>query len=202
MAVPHPVVLSGTRVSLEPFEASHSEDLLAIGQATPQEFSLTSTPVTREEADAYFTTVLRQRHEGFAYPFTIRLTATGEIIGMSRFNDLNFQHRNTQLGYTWFRPDQYGTATNVESKLLMLGFAFEELKLYRVSIRTDVNNERSRRAVLALGATEEGTLRRHMVTRDGRVRDTVVFSLTDLDWPAARERISARVSGRLASGRI
>ncbi len=199
MAVPHPVSLSGSRVTLEPFEASHSADLLAIGQAAPQEFALTSTPLTQEEADAYFGKVLRQRAEGFAYPFTIRLASSGEIIGMSRFSNLDFHHRNTQLGYTWFRPDQYGTATNVESKLLMLGFAFEELKLYRVSIRTDVNNERSRRAVLALGATEEGTLRRHMVTRDGRVRDTVVFSLTDLDWPAAKERIAARVADRLAA---
>lgn len=198
MAVPHPVVLTGQRVTLEPFAAEHSAALLAIGQSAPAEFALTSTPVTDDEARDYFGSVLRHRDEGHAYPFTIRLTDNGEIIGMSRFNALDFQHRNTQLGYTWFRPDQYGTASNVESKLLMLTCAFEMLQLHRVSIRTDVHNVRSRAAVLALGATEEGTLRRHMVTRDGTLRDTVVFSITDLDWPEVKPRITARVADRLA----
>lgn len=198
MSVPHPVVLTGQRVTLEPFEADHAAALLAIGRSAPQEFALTSTPVTEEEADAYFGTVLRQRSSGFAYPFTVRLTAAGTIVGMTRFSDLDFTHRNTQLGYTWFSPDQYGTATNVESKLLLLSFAFEQLQLHRVSIRTDVNNERSRRAVLALGATEEGILRRHMVTKDGRVRDSVVYSVTDLDWPDVKPRIQQRVAARLA----
>src|SRR5690625_1579025 len=147
MSMPHPVVLTGERVTLEPFEAEHAGALLAIARSAPAEFALTSTPVTEEQASEYFSTALKHRSSGFAYPFTVRLRSSGTIVGMTRFNDIDFQHRNTQLGYTWFSPDQYGSATNVECKLLQLTFAFETLKLYRVSIRTDVNNERSRRAV-------------------------------------------------------
>lgn len=198
MAVPHPVVLRGTRVTLEPFELEHTADLLAVARSAPEEFALTSTPITDEDAEEYFATALNHRASGFAYPFTVRLTDSGEIIGMSRLNDLNFTHRNSQLGYSWFHPSQYGSASNVESKLLMLTLAFEELRLHRVSLRTDVRNTRSRQAILALGATEEGILRRHMVTRDGHVRDSALYAITDLDWPAAKARIEERVARRLA----
>ena len=197
MSVPHPVTLRGNRVTLEPLAEEHFAPLLAIGKASPDEFRLTSTPVTDAEAESYFATVMAQREAGYAYPFTVRLTATGEIVGSTRYNALNFADRNTQIGWTWFRPDQYGTATNVESKLLMLEFAFTELQFHRVSLRTDFNNHRSRRAVLALGAKEEGVLRRHMMTRDGTPRDTVVHSIIDLEWPEARAHIQERLRRRL-----
>ena len=194
MSMPHPVVLTGERVTLEPFETEHAGALLAIARSAPAEFALTSTPVTEEQASEYFSTALKHRSSGFAYPFTVRLRSTGTIVGMTRFNDIDFQHRNTQLGYTWFSPDQYGSATNVECKLLQLTFAFETLKLYRVSIRTDVNNERSRRAVLALGAKEEGILRAHLRHRDGSLRDTVCFSILATEWPAVKAGLEAKLA--------
>ena len=200
-AVPHPVTLQGTRVTLEPLAEEHFAPLLAIGKASPEEFRLTSTPVTDDEAEIYFATVMAQRSAGYAYPFTIRLNATGEIVGSSRYNALNFSDRNTQIGWTWYRPDQYGTATNVEGKLLMLEFAFSSLQFHRVSLRTDFNNHRSRQAVLALGAKEEGVLRRHMLTRDGTPRDTVVHSIIDLEWPEARAKIQERLARKLAETR-
>lgn len=197
MAVPHPVVLQGSRISLEPLAEEHFEGLLAIGKSSPEEFALTSTPVTEAEAEIYFATVMAQRSAGYAYPFTARLNSTGEIIGSSRYNALDFANRNTQLGWTWFRPDQYGTATNVESKLLMLEFAFSQLLFHRVSIRTDADNYRSRRAVLALGAKEEGILRRHMLKRDGTPRDTVVHSIIDVEWAETRQKITERLTRKL-----
>lgn len=200
MAVPHPVTLQGRRVLLEALSPEHFADLLAIGAAYSDEFRLTSTPTTQAEADEYFSYALRGRDAGDSYPFTVRLAETGEVIGSSRFNALDFTNRNTQLGWTWFRPDQYGTATNVESKLLMLTFAFEELQLARVSIRTDVDNHRSRRAILALGATEEGILRRHMLRKDGGLRDTVVYSIIDTEWPAVKAHNQERLERRLQAG--
>lgn len=200
MAVPDNPELHGKRVKLEPFIQEHIPALLKIGQDTPAEFQLTSTPVNQAEADAYYGVALKARAAGTAFPFTISLQATGELVGMSRFNSLDFGNRNTEIGYTWFRPDQYGTATNVETKLLMLGFAFEQLLLHRVSLRTDVDNHRSRQAILALGAREEGVMRRHMLKRDGSLRDTVVYAITDLDWPEVKAHNLRRLERKLAAG--
>lgn len=200
MAVPQDSVLHGKRVRLDPFREEHIPALLAIGQSAPAEFQLTSTPVTQAEADAYYGTALNLRAAGTAYPFTISLQATDEIVGMSRFNSLDFHNRNTEIGYTWFRPDQYGTATNVETKLLMLTFAFEQLLLHRVALRTDVDNHRSRQAILALGAREEGVMRRHMLKRDGSLRDTALYAITDLDWPEVKALNLRRLERKLAAG--
>lgn len=200
MAVPHPVTLQGRRVRLEALHPDHFADLLAIGAAHPEEFWLTSTPTTQAEADEYFSNALKGRDNGTSYTFTVMLADTGEIVGSSRYNALDFANRNTELGWTWYRPDQYGTATNVESKLLMLGFAFEQLQLARVAIRTDVDNHRSRRAILALGAKEEGIMRRHMLRKDGSLRDTVVYSIIDSEWPEVKAHNEARLERRLQAG--
>jgi RimJ/RimL family protein N-acetyltransferase len=196
--VPHPLILEGSFIRLEPLAREHIPALMAIALATPEEFLLTNTPLNDEERDRYFGSVLAQREAGSAYPFTIFLQETDEVIGSTRFSALDWHNRNTQLGYTWFRKDQHGSAANLESKLLMLTSAFEDLQLHRVSIRTDVRNERSRRAILGLGATEEGVLRRHMLTRTGSVRDTVLFSIIDLEWPEVKKGIQERLEARLA----
>ncbi|HLR46815.1 MAG TPA: GNAT family protein [Deinococcales bacterium] len=196
-SMPHPVRLRGDRVFLDPFREEDIPELLTIGQDHVEEFRHTSTPVTEQEAEDYFGTLTRAMAEGDQYGFTIRLSGTDEIIGMTRFSDLDFPNRRTYLGYTWLRPDQFGTATNVESKYLMLAFMFEELRFHRVAIRTDVNNERSRRAIVGLGAKFEGILRRHMVVREGRVRDTALYAVTDEDWPEVRGPLLEKVRSRL-----
>src|SRR5690554_5000940 len=142
-SMPHPTVLTGERVRLVPLEREHIPDLLSVGQQAPGEFDLTSTPVTPDETAPYYDEVLANRERGTAYPFTVLLSATDEVIGLTRFNAMDFRNRGTEIGYTWYRSDQFGTATNTECKLLMLTFAFEELGLYRVSLRTDVLNVRS-----------------------------------------------------------
>lgn len=196
-SVPHPLALQGSVVRLEPLQWQHVDALMNVSRASPEEFMLTNTPLTDLERDVYFGSVLAQRDAGSAYPFTIFLQATNEIVGSSRFSAMDWTNRNTQLGYTWFRADQHGTAANLDAKLLMLTCAFEQLQLHRVAIRTDVRNERSRRAILGLGAKEEGVLRRHMVTRTGEIRDTVVFSIIDLEWPEVKAGIAARLQQRL-----
>lgn len=194
--VPHPTVLEGKLVRLEPMSPEHIEPLMRISKSWPQEYELTSTPVTDEQAEAYFATAFAEREAGHAYPFTIFHLPSGELIGSSRFADIRWRHRNCELGYTWFRPDMYRSGVNTESKLLMLTAAFETLQWVRVQIHTDSRNERSQRAIEALGAVFEGVLRRHMIVKDDFIRDTRVYSVVDLDWPRVKERLIDRLRDR------
>jgi RimJ/RimL family protein N-acetyltransferase len=194
--VSHPTILEGRLIRLVPLAPEHFAALLEISRATPEEYRFTSTPVTDEQANAYFQTAFEEREAGRAYPFTIIRRASDEIIGSSRLADIRWQHRNCELGYTWFRRDMLRSGVNVESKLLLLTLAFERLGLLRVQIHTDKRNDRSQRAIEALGAVYEGTLRRHMIAKDGFIRDTVVYSITDLEWPAVRQRLAERLRSR------
>lgn len=177
----------------------HIDPLMAIAMATPEVFVYTSTPVTEAQRDAYFSKAFSDRERGEAYPFVIEEAATGRVIGTTRFADIRWQHRNCELGYTWIDPRDQGGPANVESKYLMLRYIFEEQHFLRVQIHTDVRNVRSQEAIRRLGAVYEGVLRRHMITKDGFVRDTMVFSITDLDWPAVKKRLEARLETKLAA---
>ena len=105
-------------------------------------------------------------------------------------------HRRIEIGWTWIAAPWQRTAVNTEAKLLMLTHAFETLELRRVELKTDVLNARSRAAILRLGATEEGVFRQHVVTWNGRVRDSVWFSILGGEWPAVRERLTATLAAR------
>ena len=196
--IAHPLILSGRSVRLEPLEPRHIPALMAISSKTPETYRYTSTPVTDAQRDAYFEAAFRGREERTAYPFVLLEPRTGGVIGSSRYSDIKWRHRNLELGYTWLEPAYQGSAVNVESKLLMLEHAFETLEFVRVQIHTDTRNERSQRAVEALGATFEGVLRRHMIVKDGFVRDTKVYSVVDIDWPEVKERLKARLEKKLA----
>lgn len=194
--VPHPLFLEGAVVALEPLEREHVPALMAIARADPEAYRFTSTPITDAQRDDYFGRAFDERDAGRAYPLAVRTLANGELVGTTRFADLNPRHRNLEIGYTWYRSDAFGSGINVECKYLMLRYAFEELALLRAQIHTDTRNERSQHAIRALGAQYEGVLRRHMVAKDGVVRDTVVFAITDLDWPTVRHHLEARLLRR------
>lgn len=192
-------MLSGRFVRLEPLEPEHIPPLMAIAQATPEAFCFTSTPVTEAQRDAYFDKAFRDRERGEAYPFVIKEAAAGRVIGTSRYADIRWQHRNCELGYTWLDPRYQGGVANVESKCLMLKYLFEERDFLRVQLYTDARNLRSQEAIRRLGAVYEGVLRRHMVAKDGFVRDTMVFAVTDLDWPSVKVQLAARLEAKLAA---
>lgn len=194
--VPHPTVLEGRLVRLVPLGEEHIDPLLRISRATPDEYSFTSTPVTDVQARHYFETAFAEREAGHAYPFAVLKVPGGDIIGSTRLADIRWQHRNCELGYTWFRPDLLRSGVNVESKLLILSLAFETLRFVRVQIHTDRRNVRSQRAIEALGAVYEGDLRRHMIAKDGHVRDTAVYSIVDQEWPEVRDRLVERLRKR------
>lgn len=196
--LPSEAVLEGRLVRLEPLAERHLPPLVAIALAHPEEYRLTSTPASAAAADAYFGRVFAQRAAGTAHPVAVVLRDGGRVVGTSRLSEVELGHRRCELGFSWLDPACFGTGVNVESKLLLLAFAFERLAMHRVQIHTDTRNLRSQRAIEALGARQEGVLRRHQVAKDGYVRDTVVYGITDLDWPEVRARLEGRLARSLA----
>jgi RimJ/RimL family protein N-acetyltransferase len=106
--------------------------------------------------------------------------------------ELRFEHLRVEIGWTWLTRSAWSTGVNVETKLLLLGQAFDDVGCRRVEFKTDARNERSRGALLALGTTFEGTLRKHMVVRDDGARDSVYYSVIDDEWPELKVRLAQR----------
>jgi RimJ/RimL family protein N-acetyltransferase len=121
---------------------------------------------------------------------------SGRAIGSTRFMNIDRTNRRVEIGSTWIAPAWQRTAVNTEAKYLMLRHAFEVWGCVRVELKTDALNQKSRNAILRLGAQEEGTLRRHLVTSTGRVRDTVYFSILDNEWPAVRAKLKAKLASQ------
>jgi RimJ/RimL family protein N-acetyltransferase len=140
--------------------------------------------------------VLDEQERGLTVPFATFERSSGEIVGTTRFMNIEFPNRKVEIGSTWIAPQWQRTAVNTEAKFLMLQHAFEVWKCLRVEFKTDSLNERSRRAILRLGAKEEGTLRNHMLTWNGRQRDSVYFSILNTEWPEVKVRLEAKMQAR------
>lgn len=184
-----PVTLEGRIVRLEPLSRDHLDGLLAVG-LEPELWRLTmSRGRTPEEMRDYVEQALAEQRAGSAVPFATVERASGRVIGSTRFGNIAPAHRRVEIGWTWVAPAWQRTAVNTEAKYLMLRHAFEVWECIRVELKTSTLNERSRRAILRIGATEEGTLRQHMITPDGTFRDTVYFSIIDREWPDVKKRL-------------
>jgi RimJ/RimL family protein N-acetyltransferase len=136
---------------------------------------------------------LTELERGSALPYATQ--ADGQVVGSTRFGNISRKDRRYEIGWTWLAPRWQRTFVNTETKWLMLNHAFEVLNALRVELKTDALNLQSRNAILRLGATEEGTFRKHLITATGRVRDTVYFSIVADEWP----RINAQLKRRLDS---
>jgi RimJ/RimL family protein N-acetyltransferase len=190
----NPVTLEGRHVRLSPLQESHHAALCEVG-LDPALWEWTAAHVgTPEEMRAWIATALRWQEEGAALPFVIESLRDRRIVGSTRFGNMEPAHRRVEVGWTWVARPWQRTAVNTEAKYLMLGHAFESLRCQRVELKTDVLNERSRRAIERIGGVEEGVLRRHVVTSRGRVRDTVYYSILDREWPAVRARLEGMLS--------
>jgi RimJ/RimL family protein N-acetyltransferase len=143
---------------------------------------------------AYVETALRERDEGRSLPFATVDAASGTAIGSTRFGSVSLEDGRVEIGWTWVARPWQRTPANTEAKYLMLRHAFETLGCARVELKTDALNERSRAAILRVGATQEGVLRKHMRSQEGRMRDTVYFSILDDEWPAVRAGLEARLA--------
>ena len=186
-------VLSTRFVRLEPLTEEHRAGLRAAGD-DDRVWEHLSILGRGAGFDAWFTTALAQREAGRRFPFAVRLAGSGELVGSTSYLDPVPEHKRVEIGWTWYRPDHWATAVNPECKYLLLCHAFETLGLNRVSFLTDLKNQRSQAAIAKLGAVREGVLRYHAITRNGRVRDSVIFGISAPDWPAVKERLTARLA--------
>jgi RimJ/RimL family protein N-acetyltransferase len=190
--------LRGRLVRVEPLAAEHEAGLIAAA-ADPDMFAWMPVDMasSREALRDWLAASVSAAREGAAVPFAILDAGSGRVLGSTRFMELRFEHLRAEIGWTWVTRDAWGTGVNGETKLLLLEHAFERAGLRRVEFKTDARNERSRGALLALGATFEGILRKHMVVRDGGPRDSAYYSVIDDDWPAVKghllERLAASV---------
>lgn len=184
-----PVVLEGDIVRLEPLRLDHAEALSTVG-LDPSLWALTTIRVhTPAEMLAYVEDALTEQRTGASLPFATVERATGRVIGSTRFGNITPAHRRVEIGWTWIAPAWQRTAVNTEAKLLMMSHAFDTLGCRRVELKTSALNLRSRNAMLRIGATEEGTLRQHMINSDGSNRDSVYFSVLDSEWPVVQARL-------------
>jgi RimJ/RimL family protein N-acetyltransferase len=190
MTVWEATTLEGELVRLEPLAPAHEDDLWEASRdpATWRWMSVVQ-PATRAELRAWLDDALASGDLAFA---TV-LRATGRAVGSTRFLSLRPEHRSVEIGWTWLAPTAWGTGANVEAKLLMLGYAFERLGCRRVELKTDAQNERSRRAMEALPAQFEGIHRKHMLVRGGERRDSAWYSVLDDEWPAVRANLLRRL---------
>lgn len=188
------VTLEGSHVRLEPLGEAHFDDLYEVGLDPELWRWTTSSITTRDQLRAYLEHAVRDGRAGLALPFATIAKASGRAVGSTRFGNLALEHRRLEIGWTWLGRDYQRTALNTEAKYLMLRHAFEVLGMNRVEIKTDVLNARSRAAILRLGAKEEGILRKHIITDTGRVRDSIMHSMIDDEWPTVRASLEARMA--------
>ncbi len=186
-----PVTLEGRHVRLEPLSQAHHGDLSAVGLEESL-WRWIPTPVrTPEEMSAYIATALDEQTRGVSLPFALIEKSGNRAIGSTRYGNIELTHHRVEIGWTWVAPAWQRTAVNTEAKYLLLKHAFETLGCIRVELKTDSLNERSRAAILRIGAREEGTFRNHMITVSGRIRHTVYFSILDSEWPDVKSRLQA-----------
>ena len=189
-----PVVLRGAHVRLEPLSHDHFDDLVEVALDEEIWRWTTERARTPDELRAWIERALAMRDTGTAMPFATVALPHGKAIGGTRFATYSATDRRVEIGWTWIGRDWQRTAVNTEAKYLMLRHAFETLGCIRVELRTDVHNERSRAAILRLGAKEEGILRKHSTTASGRVRDTVYYSIVDDEWLSVKAGLEERMA--------
>ena len=191
---PQPVTLSGTFVRLVPLSLDYVPALARVG-LDPVLWRWIPTPVTTaDEMRAYVASAIEDQTRGLALPFAIVDAASGEVIGCTRFGNIDVKNRRLEIGWTWLARSHQRTAANTNAKRLMLGHAFDDLGAMRVELKTDALNDTSRAAIGRIGAVQEGIVRKHSITASGRVRDAVYFSIIDTEWPAVRRTLDERLA--------
>jgi RimJ/RimL family protein N-acetyltransferase len=185
-----PVTLKGEHATLEPLGREH-ESAIRAAAADGELWRLWYTSVPSPEATAaWLDTALAMRENLGAMPFVIRDNRTGEVVGSSRYFNVEAAHRRLEIGHTWHAKRVQRTAINTECKLLLLTHAFEQLNCIAVEFRTNLFNFQSRQAIARLGAKQDGILRNHQLTPDGTLRDTVVFSVIAGEWPGVKRHLA------------
>ena len=185
--------LTGTHATLEPLRREHLPGLqaaVADGELWRLWYAILPTPDTMP---AYVDTALAAAERG-DLAFAVRENVSGRIVGSTRFYNVDAANRRAMLGYTWYARSVQGTAINPECKYLMLRHFFEQHDGLAIEFRTHFHNHTSRRAIEKLGARQDGILRCHQIMPDGSLRDTVVYSILNSEWPAVRHGLQHRLA--------
>lgn len=186
-----PIRLTGRFVDLAPLEVGHAPGLFSayacdrsIWQWLPY-----PVPVTLTDMEAIVASGLEAQQAGHTLAFTQMELATGRPVGRTNYLNISPRDRGLEIGGTWLGRPWQRSAINTEAKFLLLQYAFEALHVVRVQLKTDSRNRQSQTAIERLGAVREGTLRRHMLVRDDHIRDSVIYSIVEEEWPAVRDRL-------------
>ncbi|MGC4011343.1 MAG: GNAT family protein [Pseudomonas sp.] len=190
LSCPH---LVGDHVELVPLRAEHAEALLAAA-ADGELWNLKVTVVPGPDTvQSYIAKAEKGLEEGTVLPFAILDRHTGRVVGSTRFWKVDRANRKLEIGHTWLALSAQRTPINTEAKFLLLSYAFEEMDCVRVQFTTDELNEKSRAAILRLGAVQEGIVRHERIMPDGRKRNSVRFSIIDSEWPEVKARLLERL---------
>jgi|SRR5580692_10387455 RimJ/RimL family protein N-acetyltransferase len=199
-APPHiggPLTLEGSIVRLEPIRLDHAELFWNVAKDNVDEIFqwIPYRMKSQEDFQQVVEKAFAEQERGESVVFATVERNSGRVIGSTRFMNIDRANRRVEIGSTWIAPTWQRTAVNTEAKYLMLRHAFEVWKCIRVELKTDALNQKSRNAILRIGAKEEGTLRRHVITWTGRVRDSVYFSILDNEWPEAKAKLERCFQG-------
>ncbi len=188
-----PVTLAGRHVTLEPLLPEHHDALVEAvrdGELWKLWYTVVPSP---EGMRADIEKRLAQQRAGTMLPFTVRSAATGKIVGETTYLNIEAARERVEIGSTWYAKSVQRTPLNTEAKLLLLAHAFETMKCAAVEFRTSFYNLASRAAIARLGARQDGVLRNHGRHTDGTLRDTVVFSITEAEWPAVKKNLDFKL---------
>lgn len=182
-------------VLLKPLEQEDTQGLLEAGSYSEIWPHMSTTVEKMVDVNNFVDKALATKREKTEFPFVIVDKKSGQIIGSTRFMDIDETHKRLEIGTTWITPAFWRTAINTNCKYLLLQYCFEVLNLQRVQIKTDHENLRSQKAIERLGATKEGVLRNHMVRKDGTTRHTVMYSITLQEWPQVKHHLQQLLVG-------
>jgi RimJ/RimL family protein N-acetyltransferase len=187
-------ILTGQHARLAPLSQDHLNDLQdAASDGRLWELFFTSVP-SPENLMTWFKVATEQRDKGLALPFTVFDQIKNKVIGATRYCNIDSTNKRLEIGYTWYAQSYQRSAINTECKLLLLTHAFETLDCNAVEFRTDWFNQRSQKAIERLGAKRDGVLRSHMILPDGRVRDTVVYSILKHEWAGVKANLEFKLN--------
>ena len=190
-----PVVLTGKHVRLEPLSEAHVPGLAEIGAGQPfWDFMVYGKIENADDMLGWVRELNARAKKGTDLPFAVIHLDSERVAGATRYMNIMPKDRGLEIGGTWYGLEYQRTVVNTECKYLLLKHAFETLGCIRVQLKTDFRNERSQRAIERIGAVKEGVLRNHMILPDGRIRNSVFYSVVDREWPEVKRKLEEKLT--------